>query len=297
MNKTFDLSFLKGDYLHMSREVDEDGKVVEHSLFMMKDGIIKDNPFSSSFAGTASAAWLIENKDRALHKIRSVMSTQGLGTHEADECYEFAIWRFANDPKLEFDPNHFDNQNKSYTISIFCLHQLALTVYHYRNEMRNRLQNTVYLVDRDSDENEVMPKKSISYDLLSKTSFEEERQSYGYNEVAEFDELQDILDVIIPYYNDEFRMLGLVNFDFKKYVYHTFLSDKHITLERKKVLSEESLSLVAEALGMTEFKLKTVNKLVSELLRNRTDIFGDLREPLHRLVDGKVRGWVPIWNE
>lgn len=296
MNQTFDVGLLEGNYVHMKREVGEDGTVTDTPLFHMKDGMIKNNPFSKSIKSSLSAMWMLNNRNRALHKIREVMRSERLGTHEADECFEFALYFFLEREDRDFKSKYFgEDAVNSYSIDIYCLSKLRYIVWHYRNEMRARLANTVYLIDRDKDDMEAMPKKSISFDLLNKASFEEEKKSYGFNEVVEFDELQELLDVVVPYYNDEFKMFGLVNFDFKKYVYYTFLSNKELVLE-KKHLSDETLDEIAEELGMSVNALTIINKRVSDLLKTRPDVFGDLRDVLFRLVEGKINGWKPVYN-
>jgi hypothetical protein len=273
-----------------------EGNVVIGGLVHIKDGVIKDNPFSKSVGNCLAAHWLLENSETAKNKIRAVMREQHLGEHEVDECFDYAIYFFLEKEDRDFKSDHFGEEaSNTYSIDIYCLYKLKMIVYEYRNEMKKRLKATVHLVDIDKDEQEKMPKKCISFDVLNKASFEHEKNNYGFNDVTEYQDLQELLDIELPFYNEDFRTLGMHNFDFRSYVYHLFLGDLDIKLDGSQ-LTDETLELVSIKMGVTKSTLKKQMKIVKELMKTRKDLFRDIPELMLRLVNGKQQGWKPVFS-
>lgn len=283
MNRTFDNRFIQGN-------------IVIDGLVHLKDGVIKDNPFSKSVGNCLAAHWLLENKELAKSKIREVMRDQRLGDHEVDECYDYAIYFFLEKEDRDFNADHFGEEaSNTYSINIYCLFKLKMIVYEYRNEMRKRLKYTVNLVEIDKDDADKMPKKCISYDVLNKASFDNEKDNYGFNEVVEFQDLQEILDIELPLYDEDFRTLGMNNFNFKSYIYHLFLSDVNLEMDGSK-MTDNSLEEISSRMGVTKSALKKQMKIVKDLMKTRRDLFGDLPEMIGRLVKGKIEGWKPVYK-
>lgn len=272
-----------------------EGTYVIGNVVQMKDGFIQDNPFSKRVGSCLAAHWLIENQELAKSKIREVMREQRLGVHEVDECFDYAVYFFSEKEERDFNPDYFgDEASETYSIDIYCLYKLKMIVYEYRNEMKKRLNSEVHLVDDiDKEDGEKVPKKCISYDILAKASFDEEKENYGFNEILEFEELQEIFDIDLPYYTQQFRILGMNNFDFRSYVYHMFLSEEP-QLDGFN-LKEESVVKIAKALGMTPSALKKINRIIKETVKKRSDLFGELPMILDRLIQGKLKGWKPIF--
>lgn len=272
-----------------------EGNYILGGLVQVNDGVIKDNPFSKSIGTSLAANWLLENESIAKNKIKQIMKTQQLGIHEADECFDFALYYFLEKEERDYNKDYFgDEASETYSIRVYCLKKLELIVYVYRNEMRRRLDMTVHLVDMDKDDSESMPKRCISYDVLNKASFEDEVDTYGYKEVIEYDELQEIFDIELPMYNEEFRMLGMVNFDIRDFVYHLFLDDNGFSLDGNN-LSEEDLNRVSANMGLTPSGLQKTIELVTDNNKSKRGMFKDLPGIVMRLFKGKLKGWTPVY--
>lgn len=265
----------------------------------LKDGEIKNNPFSKKLGDCRAANWMLANEKKAKAKIREVMKEQRLGTHEVDECYGYAIYFFLEKEEREFREDYFgEGSSETYNIDIYCLFKLKMIVYEYRNEMKNRLKFTVHLIDTDKDDSDNMPKRCISYNVLTKNNNEDGNLVYTYNEVIEFEELQDILDNELSIYDEEFKLVGLNNFSFRDYVYHMFLSDSFRELDRDgSQLDSNSLSLISEELGISPSALKKTNKIVKNLMKTRRDLFREVPELIAKLLSGKNQGWKPVFRK
>lgn len=272
-----------------------DGNNILSGIINIKDGIILDNPFSKSIGTSLAAQWLLDNSQLAKSKIREVMREQWLGIHEVDECFDYAIYFFLEKDDRDFNAGYFgDEASETYSIDIYCLYKLKMIVYEYRNEMKKRLDSTVHLIDMDKDGQDSMPKRCISYDILSKSSFEEEKNGYGFNDVIEFQDLQEMLDIELPYYNEDFKILGMNNFDIRSYVYHLFLSDELLEMDGSKI-TDDSMSAIAENMGVTKSALKKQTKIVKDLMKTRKDLFEDVPDMMARMVKGKLNGWKPVY--
>lgn len=272
-----------------------DGYCVIDNLVTLKDGKIVGNPFSRSIRTSLSATWLLNNESLVKQKIAYVMKYHGLGVHEVDECFSYAVFYFLEDDERDFRAEYWgDETSTTYTIEIYCLSAITNIVYHYRNEMKKRMKSEVHLIDRDKDSDAPMPKRCISYDVLNGSSFEEVKGGFGFEEVVEYEELQDILDLDIPAYGEQLcEAKGLLNFDFRNYVYHMFLrGDGVISLDGKN-LSKESLNMISSELGMTPSALTKINLLIKDVMKRHPEWFRDLPELLLTLVEARQNGWVP----
>lgn len=276
-----------------------EGNYVVGGSVHLKDGLIENNPFSKKLGNCLAANWMLKNKKKAKAKIKEVMKEQRLGTHEVDECYGYAIYYFLEKEDREFKEDFFgEGSSETYNIDIYCLFKLKIIVYEYRNEMRNRLKNTLHLIDTEKEDADNMPRRCISYNILTRDNQNNEGNLvYSYNEVIEFEELQDILDNELVLYDEYFKLVGLKNFSFRDYVYHMFLSNKVLEIGDDGLLTKESFQKIAESLEMTPVALKKINKIVKNLMKTRKDLFGDVPELIGRLVNGKTSGWTPIYNK
>lgn len=285
-------SVLKGDRSNLL-----EGNYVIGGKVHLKDGEIKNNPFSRKIGNWTAANWMLQNEKRAKAKIREVMKEQRLGTHEVDECYGYAVYYFIEEEKREFKEDFFgEESSETYNIDIYCTFQLKMIVYKYRNEMKNRLKHTIHLIDTDKDDSDNMPKKCISYNVLTNDSSKEDGKSreYSYNEVIEYEELQGILDEELPKYDEYFELVGFTEFSFRDYVYHMFLSDRIRDLEKNgNQLDEKSLKTISKDIGISSSALKKTNKIVKNLMRTRNDLFADVPTLIGRLLEGKNTGWKP----
>lgn len=282
----------------MKRVLDKgilDGHFVVDNLVVLKDGKIDDNPFSKSISSSLASTWILENESLVKQKLAVALLGQSLGVHEVDECFDFAVFYFLEKKKREFDPGYWgDEASSTYTLDIYCLTQLPQIVFYYRNRVKDRHFKELHLIERDKDSGEAMPKKCISYDVLNTASFDELKNGYGFDEVDEYDELQDILDIDIPEYGEQLcEAKGLVNFDFRNYVYHMFLrGDGMVSLDGKN-LTDESLKLIASELGMTPSGLSKVNILIKDVMKKHPEWFRELPQLLLRLIEARQTGWVP----
>lgn len=282
----------------MKRVLDKgilDGHCVVDNLVVLKDGKIDDNPFSKSISTSLASTWILENEPLVKQKLAVTMLGQSLGVHEVDECFDYAVFYFLEKKKREFNPGYWgDETSSTYTLEIYCLSQLPQIVYYYRNRVMERHNKELHLIERDKDSGEAMPKKCISYDVLNNASFDELKNGYGFDEVAEYEELQDILDIDIPEYGEQLcEAKGLVNFDFRNYVYHMFLrGDGMVSLDGKN-LTDESLKLISSELGMTPSGLAKVNLLIKDVMKRHPEWFSELPGVLLRLIEARQNGWVP----
>lgn len=279
------INFIKGNYMI-------DGKL------QLKNGFIKNNPFSKRIGNCDAAKWILDNKQKAKGKIREIMKEQSLGTHEVDECFSFAVYYFLEKDDREFNPDYFgETGSKTYSIEIYCLFKLKLIVYEYRNEMRKRMKNTVYLVDTDKDDVDNLPRGCISYNVLKREE-NNEGDELNFNDIIEFEDLQDILDYELPRFDEDFKTVGLLNFRLREYVYFTFLQQEEMSFDiAGNKLEEKTMEKVAENLGLSVSALMKINKLIKNLMKTRSDLFGNLPELIGRLVQGKINGWRPILTD
>lgn len=274
-----------------------EGNYIINGTVHVKNGIIKDNPFSKKLGNCDAAKWILQNKSKAKNKIREIMKEQSLGFHEVDECFGFAVYFFLERDDREFNPEYFgDSGSKTYNIEIYCLFKLKMIVYEYRNEMRKRLQKTVYLVDSDKDENDNLPKGCLSYNVLKREQ-DSNFENYNFNDIIEFEDLQDVFDVELSNFNESFKQLGLLNFNFKNYVYFMFLCEETKSYENTySDDGEVDLNLVSDKLGITTSALTKINKIMKNLVKTRPDLFGEIPDILNRLIQGKNSGWYPKYN-
>lgn len=262
----------------------------------LKNGIIQSNPFSKSIRDSLAAQWMLNNEMKAKSKIREVMKSQRLGTHEVDECYDYAVSFFFENQDKDFDKDYFGKEGSTtYHIDIYCFFQLKMIVYSYRDEMKRRLKNTVSLVTVDTNSansEQPLPRNCISYNLLKRQSDEDDSGTYTIGDVAEHDELQYILDVEVPKFDKFFKLVGLQDFKFREYIYYMFLDDSVTRELNASQLSTESLNKVAKNMGESSSWLIKINGIVRNLMMNRSDFFGDVPPIILNLVTGRTNGWI-----
>lgn len=263
----------------------------------LKNGEIKSNPFSKSIRKSLAAEWILNHEGKAKAKIREVMKSQRLGIHEVDECYDYAVSFFLENEDRDFDKDYFGKDGSdTYHIDIYCLFQLKMIVYSYRNEMKRRLKKTVHLVDYDKDSQDSMPKNCISYNVLKRESDLDTTGTYTIGDVVEHEELQYLLDVEIPKYDAKFKLVGIQDFDFRNYIYYMFLDDSFERQLNASHLQPSTLKEIAAKLGESSSWLKKINRIVRDLMLTRKDFFGDVPSLISTLVQGKSNSWIPSYE-
>lgn len=268
----------------------------------ISNGEIRNNPFAKKIRKSKAAEWVLANEGLAKARIREEMRTLYLGSHEVDECYDYAISYFLESADREFDENYFGVAEEStYSIDIYCLFQLRMAVYRYRNEMRKRLANTVHIVDDAQDDSESLPKGCISFNVLNSerdSDVTHGMQRLNIEDIVDFAEFQYILDYELPKYDEKFQILGVhYSFKFREYIYYMFL-DSSINRELDvSQLQKETAKIIATKMGRSVSWLDKINRLIRTLMASRTDFFGEVPGIIAQLVQGRNNGWEAVLTD
>lgn len=273
-----------------------EGKKEINGLVTIVDGYIKGNPFSKAIGDNKAARWILENRGMVEGKLRKEMLSYGLGVHELDECYDYAIYFFLEKDGRDFDEDYFGKDVRgTYTLAIYCMSRLREVVWLYKEEMKERMDSTVYLVGVDDMEDGRVGHGCITDGGVSSSMVDVVVDEY--DDIVEFEDMQEVLDKVLPMYDEDFRMKGLLNFSTRDFVYHLFLSEDGIELDGRSLkMTSGSYKEVAGRLGLEVATLRKVYEYVKKLVREDDgDIFRDLFENIYGLVEAKKKGWRPVY--
>lgn len=279
-----------------------------------KNGMIENNVFYKSVEDSPSlkcALWIHENEKKVKNKIKNTFSSMGYGGYAVDECYEYMLYYFVEYTNKAFDKNYHvhkevlekldstetlediadlekfleESDTSSYKMEHYILSRVRNVALGYIRHLK-RQRDMLTLEDEIFEDESYRGYNVITHDMAS-------IQDVNYvkcieNEpdlIAEFEDLQDILDNELSIYDKDFQDKNLKGFDTKKFVQSMFL---------KGLSGEEE---IAKDMGINIAQLNNYISGFKAIVSNECDEGGeyyDLRNSIQALVEGIKHGWKPI---